>query len=810
MTHTAFDLGRHEAFSPEPVEGIASVSAALRRVSVPLSALAAAYFALYVGWRLSSFGSATARPLIGDVFFVLPGIAAVAASWSASRRCLDARTASAWRWITASIVFLTATFAVTLGYQAATGAVPFPSPVDGCYLAFYALFLVGLLRFPKRPETRAGRLRLWIDVAAIVLGGGSLIWFLVLGPTVTGGGEKVLNDTIAGAYPVGDLLQIFGLTYAIARALSPSSQRALRFLAVGTLMAIGGDMTLGWMNLNGDYSLKLAVDLAFMGAWMLFALAGTVQGPVLHEPAARDNANSPHHDTGWIGGRAAWLPYLAPGIVFSLLAYSQFGGSFFQRMSLAVSAALISLLVLLRQFLVRRDLLSAQGELSHQALHDALTGLPNRALVIDRADQMLARARRQRTPIAALFIDIDGFKYINDTFGHAAGDALLRTVGARLSSVARDADTVGRLGGDEFVVLLDSLTLDAGPELVAARLLEVLRQPIELDQAGNRALSISASIGIALGYETTADELLHAADLALYEAKNTGKDRYAVFESSMRTVAQDRLLLGLDLRDAIEDEDQFFLVYQPTLDLETESVTGVEALIRWQHPTRGLIHPDQFIPIAEETGMILPIGRWVLDAACRQGAEWHNQGYPIGMSVNVSACQLDRDELIDDVQAALEGSGLDPQSLTLEITETTLMRNPEAAARRLSSLKTLGVRVAIDDFGTGYSSLAYLRQFPIDALKIDRSFISGIAASKESAALIRTLVQLGKSLGLQTLGEGIEDDVQLRALKHERCDAGQGFLFARPLGAEALEKFLATGNIDNRTRPSVPVIARTS
>ena len=430
-----------------------------------------------------------------------------------------------------------------------------------------------------------------------------------------------------------------------------------------------------------------------------------------------------------------------------------------------------------------------EERLRHQAFHDALTGLPNRVLALDRAQQMLARARRQSRPVAALYVDLDGFKHVNDRYGHAAGDTLLRLVAARLASLVREGDTAARLGGDEFVVLLEGSALDAGPELVAERLLEVLRPPYDMQAEIGRELLITPSIGIALGEGGTADELLRDADVALYRAKEAGRNRYVVFESSMQTAAHDRLTLEMDLTEAL-DREQLFLLYQPTFDLQSEKVIGVEALIRWDHPTRGVVEPGQFIPIAEESELIVPIGRWVLQEACRQAAAWHAEGHTIGMSVNVSARQLDRDELIDDVRNALDASGLDPTELTLEVTETTLMRDADATAKRLVSLKQLGVRVAIDDFGTGYSSLAYLRQFPVDALKIDRSFISGIASSKESAALIHTLVQLGKTLKIETLAEGIEEPAQLRALQRQHCDNGQGFLFARPLSAEAIEDFL--------------------
>jgi diguanylate cyclase (GGDEF)-like protein len=462
-----------------------------------------------------------------------------------------------------------------------------------------------------------------------------------------------------------------------------------------------------------------------------------------------------------------------------------------------LSGTLVSILLFLLVLVLTRSRERAlgmvkekTGELRHQSLHDALTGLPNRVLALDRAEQMLARARRLQIPVAALYVDIDGFKHVNDTFGHAAGDELLRTVATRLADVVREGDTAARLSGDEFVVLVEGSTLDAGPELVAERLLEVLRRPYDISGQTARQLSLTASIGIALGERASAAELLRDADVALYEAKAAGKDYYMLFKSSMQTAARDRLTLEMDLAEALEQR-QLFLQYQPTFDLQSESVIGVEALIRWRHPTRGVIAPIEFIPIAEESGLIVPIGRWVLEDACRQAAIWCRHGHRIDMSVNVSGGQLDDDELIEDVRHALAESGLDPATLTLEITETTLMRDAEATAKRLRSLKELGVRIAIDDFGTGYSSLAYLRQFPVDALKIDRSFISGIAGSKGSAALIHTLVQLGKTLDIETLAEGIEERSQLETLQREHCDHGQGFLFSRPLDVDAVEKFLA-------------------
>jgi diguanylate cyclase (GGDEF)-like protein len=425
------------------------------------------------------------------------------------------------------------------------------------------------------------------------------------------------------------------------------------------------------------------------------------------------------------------------------------------------------------------------------ATHDSLTGLANRALILDRLEQMLVRSRRHQTPVAALFIGLDNFKQVNDTLGHDAGDELLRAVAARLDGVVRATDTLGRLGGDEFVVIAEDFSLAAGPEPIAERLLEALEQPFTLGADDSASgLTVTASVGIAAGERSTAADLLRDADIAMYRAKWDGKNRYAVFEAVMQDALERRMELELDLRGALQN-DEFFLVYQPTFDLRDMSPTGLEALIRWNSPTRGLIQPDDFIPTLEETGLIVEVGKWVLEEACRQGAKWRQDGHEIGMAVNLSARQLDTDELVSEVRDALSSSDLQPSALTLEITETSLMRNAEQTARRLTAIKELGVRVAIDDFGTGYSSLAHLQQFPVDALKIDRSFISGLTDNQEEGeALLHELVQLGKSLSIETLAEGIEHQRELSLLQDEQCDAGQGFLFARPLDAAATEAFL--------------------
>jgi diguanylate cyclase (GGDEF)-like protein len=431
---------------------------------------------------------------------------------------------------------------------------------------------------------------------------------------------------------------------------------------------------------------------------------------------------------------------------------------------------------------------SRTDQLNHLAFHDSLTGLPNRALILDRLGQMMAQARREGKPVGAIFLDIDDFKEVNDTLGHSAGDELLVGVSSRLTKALREGDSVGRLGGDEFVVLVHEHSLVAGAKVVTDRILDVLRTPFEIT-GSTLPLTITASAGIATGTRGKAEDLLRDADIALYRAKVEGKDRAAVFSAPMQDAVEAQRKLDLDLRRAVA-EGQFFVVYQPTVLLATGAMTGVEALVRWRHPLRGVVGPDEFIPTLESSGLIKHVGKWVLDVACRQAAMWASEGHPLTMAVNLSSVQLDDEAIVDIVNDALVSSGLDPSALILELTETTLMHDAQTTAAKLKSLKSTGIRIAIDDFGTGYSSLAYLRQFPVDILKIDQSFVSGVSETTESAAIVHTLVQLGKLLGLTTVAEGIESSDQCTRLQAEGVDYGQGYLFSRPVDAGMISEVL--------------------
>ena len=433
----------------------------------------------------------------------------------------------------------------------------------------------------------------------------------------------------------------------------------------------------------------------------------------------------------------------------------------------------------------------AQAELQHQAFHDGLTDLANRALFSNRVEHALRRNARTGLNVGVVFLDLDGFKTVNDSLGHGAGDVLLREVAGRLNQAIRSSDTVARLGGDEFAILIEQ---SANPieesEGVAERILQSLASPIEL---GSQAVTMSASFGIAASdVESTATSLLRDADVAMYRAKAAGKARWVIYDPEMRAAAVERLVLENDLIGALA-AGQFMLVYQPVVRLETEEIVGFEALLRWNHPTLGLIEPDRFISIAEETGMIVPIGRWVLNEASATVARWHSahpQHRNLSMAVNVSARQIASAHLVSHVRDAILASGIEPASLVLEMTETSLIHDTTVAATRLKELNQLGVRLAIDDFGTGYSSLSYLRQFPVDILKIDRSFIGTISDRAQVPAIVRGLLDLGRTLELETIAEGVELGAQRDQLVDEKCGYAQGYLFSRPLEAADAEKLL--------------------
>ena len=431
----------------------------------------------------------------------------------------------------------------------------------------------------------------------------------------------------------------------------------------------------------------------------------------------------------------------------------------------------------------------AEARIRHLAHHDALTDLPNRTLLNDRLGVAMEHARRSGQPLALLFIDLDRFKYVNDTLGHPLGDRLLQAVAQRLHAVLREGDTLARLGGDEFVVLVEGITGPAGAEQVARKLLQTLQQPVVLDE---HELFVGGSIGISLFPQDgdTIEALVRCADAAMYRAKDAGRNTFRLHTREQASRSRERFELEHGLRHAVE-RGELRLLYQPQADCRNGTLVGVEALVRWVHPERGTITPDRFIPLAEEIGLICSIGEWVLNTACAQARAWELEGRPLRMAVNLSGQQISTDGLVGVVRGALERTGLSPRLLELEITEGHVLKRVEHCIDTLRALKALGVTLAIDDFGTGHSSLSYLKRLPVDRLKIDRSFVEGVPADHDDTAIVATILAMARNLGLAVIAEGVETEAQLRHLSAAHCDEYQGYLLGRPLPAEAIGARLA-------------------
>jgi len=431
-------------------------------------------------------------------------------------------------------------------------------------------------------------------------------------------------------------------------------------------------------------------------------------------------------------------------------------------------------------------------EMTHNAQHDVVTGLPNRLLLNDRVSQSIALARRQNRSIAVLFLDLDNFKYVNDSLGHDVGDKLLQSISKRMLAVVRASDTVSRQGGDEFVVLLSEIAYPEDAATSAKKILLSLNLPCSI---GGHALHTTGSIGISIYPDDggDAETLIKNADTAMYHTKQNGRNNFQFFRKEMNHRAVERQSLEGDLRRALEREE-FLLHYQPKVDLSTGEITGAEALIRWKHSDRGLIPPSQFVPIAEDCGLIVQIDRWVMHEACRQAREWQEASVPFKrISINVSATEFRAKTFVAGVKSALRETGLEPRYLDLELTESVLMARAKVAVSILRELKTMGLHLAVDDFGTGYSSLSYLQEFPIDILKIDRSFVQRITGDADDSTIVRAIIDLGKNLNLRVIAEGIETQQQLTLLQTQCCAEGQGYLFSRPVDAAQFAHLLQSG-----------------
>jgi diguanylate cyclase len=722
-----------------------------------------------------------------DVVYLAFGVASVVGITAGIR---TRRPAHAARWL--ALAASGACFVVgdaILDYYdvVARTPAPFPSVADGVYLAGYPLLVaavVGLTRSGSRGHRREDRL----DAAIVAVGAFALLWQVLMTAYVHDGSASALAKLIGSAYPIMDVGVLFIVVQAIFASRARNAAATLVAVAIAAMMIadVGYDLTV----LHGSYQVGSPLDAGWLLNYGLLAAAALHPAMAAPLPVPANRAETRRLPVIALAG------FVPPAI---LLVAELTGTPADEALLAGLSIVTLALAMLRVGWLLRRqqaqalslrdrsqqlqDALTAQGalqhDLRHQAFHDALTGLANRALLHDRLEHALLAAARSARNVTLIFCDLDGFKTINDSLGHDVGDALLVTVGKRLTSVVRAEDTVARLGGDEFAVLMDDIDPDAAMA-TAERIVSEVRQPIE---GAEQNIRMSVSVGVSFGHAAkTADALFSEADAAMYAAKTKGKDRVEAFEEHMRSTALREMTLRNSFEEGLRNEE-FYLLYQPQVSLRTGRLEGFEALARWRHPVYGEISPGEFIPLAEATGFIVPLGRWALETACVTAATWlRSDAPPLAIAVNVSARQLQNAQIFNDVTAALGYSGLQPTQLVLEVTESMLAVDTVGTAATLSRLRALGVRIAIDDFGTGYSSLSQLQRFPADILKIDKSFVDPLLdLDGEAVAFVATIIGLARQLRLNTIAEGIEDVSQQKALRNLGCESAQGFLFARPV-----------------------------
>ncbi|HWE56273.1 MAG TPA: bifunctional diguanylate cyclase/phosphodiesterase [Acidimicrobiales bacterium] len=675
--------------------------------------------------------------------------------------------------------------------------VPLPSIADAVYLSAYPFLYFGVIRLCHRPDEPGSREN-YADAAIVAIAALALSWHFLMGSYFHDGSIAVFGKIVTLAYPTADL----GVLFIVVRSLVFGSGRLPfhRILTVALLMSFVADSIYDVMVLYGSYQVGNVIDAGWLLNYLLMGVAAlhpTVTGPVPESDQAPDarrripalalaGAVAPGILLiGTLVGVSVDVAVIASTsiVVFCLITLRM--SWLFDRIR-AQTAKARSDAAALEEALSRRDAL--EYDLRHQAFHDSLTELPNRAMLHEELARTIASCTRANQSFALCLCDLDGFKAVNDMLGHQNGDLLLRVVAERLLQVVRVADTVARLGGDEFAVLLTGPGVKEAAPQITDRIVAALREPVELV---GRQVGVSVSVGMAFGGRgSSAERLLQEADTAMYEAKRHGKSRWELFEGAMQSEALERLEVTNGFRGSLE-RAEFFLEYQPQFSLTDGRLEGFEALVRWHHPTRGDLGPGRFIELAESTGFIIELGRWVLEEACAQAAVWFTDSSTMTMSVNISGRQLQGGQLGDDVATALALSGLRPGQLVLEVTETSLIADSEETTAILNRLKRIGVGLALDDFGTGYASLAYLRRLPLDVLKIDKSFVDALREpGQEGPALMQTILGFAGVLGLRTVAEGIEHEEQRQLLVDLGCDSGQGYLLARPMAEKDIDNLL--------------------
>lgn len=769
-----------------------------------------------------------------SVLRLVIGLSAVAGLYGAYRRALPSQ-ARFWGWMALAVGCWMLGDISWFVIDAVLGMDPTPSLADFFYLAQYPLMLVAVLHLPKQGRSSITWWKSALDLLMIVTALGLAGWNL-LEPVWAAAAElPLLNRLLTVVYPFCDLLLVWMVWETLYRLTGQPFSAPVTLLAGAMLTTAAADMLFLVQDWNGTYRAGAPLDVLFSLAFFLYGCAGlaTARRAFGDLPSSAFTADAPLDAA--MGARwQVYIPYLwvVGAFVMLVLRIDTLQGASMH--ILLGGFGVIVGAVALRQILALREnhvlygrlhtahthaqaqaaaLERANRELqaeilvrqhseqqrTHEALHDALTGLANRVLLLDRLQQAAKKYQRQASYCCSvLFLDLDGFKTINDSLGHAAGDRLLQIVAGRLVETVRATDTVARLGGDEFVLLLEEDDAPVDSALAARRILAALQEPLFFD--GSR-LFLSASIGIVpnAGQYERADDALRDADLAMYQAKTRGKSCFALYDAAMRDQIVERMVLENDLRLGLE-RGEFLLYYQPIFSLEDQRLVGFEALARWQHPQRGLVEPAQFIPLAEQTGLIIPLGRWVLNEACRQAAVWQNLRHageepPLRVSVNVSGRQLEQPGFVDEVCAALRDHQLPGCCLALEVTESVCVNNTPALIAELGALQALGIEIQIDDFGTGYSSLSYLQNLPVQMIKIDKSFVQAIRSGERSPEILRAILSIADDLGIDTVAEGIETERQARALAELHCAYAQGYWLGRPVDARRAENWVIAARL---------------
>ncbi len=773
---------------------------------------------------------------INDILNVVSDLAAASAMaygawWS---RRLDRHLGSAW------YLFMLAMACWAVGdilwayYELIVGEVPSPFIGDMFYLTIYPLFLIGILRIPRQDGNSTRVAWLWLDFFIVLFSAFGIYWNFLIGPAILNHERSWLAILVNTAYPVGDLILIMAITLIIFLPRSPLWLKPMLFMLIGHGLTAVADSIFNYQTINGSYDSGALFNILFSIGPLVLMLSGLSQAVTAKQVIDEQKTTPIQLWSGSITVLRLVVPFLWLLFAYGMLNFNTGSKHAFRPVQFSTWVSVIIILLALRQVLAtldndrlsgelhimngnleRRvaersaDLIVSNAELRREmeerkriemmlrereeklarfALYDALTGLPNRSLLFDRLTQAIQHYRRAKDRYAVLFLDLDSFKVVNDSLGHPVGDQLLIQIGQRLTSLVRAEDTVARLGGDEFVILLERFNDENFVSVITGRILNSINEPFVLD---TRSIYVTASIGVVIANPDyhTAVEIIRDADLAMYEAKSSGKARCVIFTPELHTGAIDRLALDSDLHQALV-LNQFVLHYQPIISLGSESLVGFEALIRWKHPTRGLIDPSEFIPIAESNGFIDAITRWSLQEACRQLQEWHVR-FPhnssLSVSVNLSPYSLRRPELSQWVDESLHASSLPPSCLTIDIVETALIPDADLAKRAFTDLRLLGVKVSLDDFGIGYSSLGYINEYPIDFLKIDHSFVSRVTKAQKVASVVRAIITLARELGVEVIAEGIESRRQLDFMKEAGCKYGQGFLFSRPLAPQGIQ-----------------------